>query len=77
MPMLAAVAQAAATAGVRSQVAVEERMACGTGICFSCVVPVVGGAMARSCTDGPVFDGAAVAWAELGLRALPREELVP
>jgi dihydroorotate dehydrogenase electron transfer subunit len=80
MPMLAAVAQAASAAGVRSQVAVEERMACGTGICFSCVVPVVGGAMARSCTDGPVFDGATVAWAELGLgaHASPgREELVP
>jgi dihydroorotate dehydrogenase electron transfer subunit len=49
-------------------------MACGTGICFSCVVPVFDGApgltrMARSCTEGPVFDGNAVAWAELGLQA--------
>jgi dihydroorotate dehydrogenase electron transfer subunit len=73
MPMLAAVSRLAAAAGVPCQVAVEEQMACGTGICFSCVLPVreAGGSggetrMARSCLEGPVFDGAAVAWAELG-----------
>jgi dihydroorotate dehydrogenase electron transfer subunit len=74
MPMLAAVSRVAAAAGVACQVAVEEQMACGTGICFSCVLPVGesgepgAGAtrMARSCLEGPVFDGAAVAWAELG-----------
>jgi hypothetical protein len=26
--------------------------------------------MARSCLEGPVFDGAAIAWAELGYPAL-------
>ena len=74
MPMLAAVSRVAAAAGVACQVAVEEQMACGTGICFSCVLPVGGGGgaglaetrMARSCLEGPVFDGAAIAWAELG-----------
>jgi dihydroorotate dehydrogenase electron transfer subunit len=82
MPMLAAVSRLAAAAGVPCQVAVEEQMACGTGICFSCVVPVGGGSgglkvsspesrsaetrMARSCLEGPVFDGTAIAWAELG-----------
>lgn len=65
MPMLAAVSRLAAAAGVPCQVAVEEQMACGTGICFSCVVPV-GDRMARSCLEGPVFDGTAIAWAELG-----------
>ena len=77
MPMLAAVSRVAAAAGVACQVAVEEQMACGTGICFSCVLPVGPGAptrMARSCLEGPVFDGAAVAWAELGYPEL--EELV-
>jgi dihydroorotate dehydrogenase electron transfer subunit len=74
MPMLAAVARVAAAHGLPCQVAVEERMACGTGICFSCVVPLrdAGGApgrMARSCLEGPVFDAAAVAWEELGLAA--------
>jgi dihydroorotate dehydrogenase electron transfer subunit len=90
MPMLAAVSRVAAAAGVACQVAVEEQMACGTGICFSCVLPVGPGGgsgrlepsppenretrMARSCLEGPVFDGAAVAWAELGYPEL--EELV-
>jgi dihydroorotate dehydrogenase electron transfer subunit len=73
MPMLAAVSRLAAAAGVPCQVAVEEQMACGTGICFSCVLPVGGGdgspgatRMARSCLEGPVFDGTVIAWAELG-----------
>jgi dihydroorotate dehydrogenase electron transfer subunit len=72
MPMLATVSRVAAAAGVPCQVAVEEQMACGTGICFSCVLPAGAGdgagetRMARSCLEGPVFDGAAVAWAELG-----------
>jgi dihydroorotate dehydrogenase electron transfer subunit len=72
MPMLAAVSRVAAAAGVACQVAVEEQMACGTGICFSCVLPVGenGGRgetrMARSCLEGPVFDGTTIAWAELG-----------
>ena len=69
MPMLAAVSRLSAAAGVPCQVAVEEQMACGTGICFSCVLPVTGVGetrMARSCLEGPVFDGTAVAWAELG-----------
>ena len=72
MPMLAAVSRVAAAAGVPCQVAVEEQMACGTGICFSCVLPTrtEGSSgetrMARSCLEGPVFDGTAIAWAELG-----------
>jgi dihydroorotate dehydrogenase electron transfer subunit len=71
MPMLAAVSRVAAAAGVRCEVAVEELMACGTGICFSCVIPLADPAnpgstrMARSCTEGPVLDGATVAWEEV------------
>jgi dihydroorotate dehydrogenase electron transfer subunit len=71
MPMLAAVSRVAAAAGVPCEVAVEEQMACGTGICFSCVVPLADPdnpgvtRMVRSCTDGPVLDGAAVAWEEV------------
>jgi len=68
MPMLAAVSRLAGAAGVPCQVAIEEQMGCGTGICFSCVVPVGPGKtrMARSCLEGPVFEGTAIAWAELG-----------
>jgi dihydroorotate dehydrogenase electron transfer subunit len=66
MRMLEAVADAAETAGVASQLAVEEFMACGVGVCWTCVLPVRDGAdvkHARSCTEGPVFAGTAVAWA--------------
>lgn len=76
MAMLAAVSRTAAAAGVDCQVAVEEHMACGTGVCFSCVVPIhtdtdaqsgpQATRMTRTCTDGPVLDGARVAWHELG-----------
>jgi hypothetical protein len=33
--------------------------------------------MARSCLEGPVFDGVAIAWTELGHPALALEELAP
>jgi dihydroorotate dehydrogenase electron transfer subunit len=80
MPMLAAVSRVAADARVPCQVAVEEQMACGTGICFSCVLPVRGPGreptrMARSCLEGPVFDGAAIAWTEAGYPGGPAPEL--
>ncbi|MEU9128113.1 dihydroorotate dehydrogenase electron transfer subunit [Kitasatospora sp. NPDC048540] len=56
--------------GVRCWTAVETPMACGTGICMGCVLPVVGAdgvsRFTRCCTDGPVFDGARVRWSELG-----------
>jgi len=66
MPMLRAVAAAAADAGVLSQLAVEEFMACGIGVCWTCILPIrANGDLkhARSCTDGPVFEGEVVAWA--------------
>ncbi len=40
MPMLAAVAGLARAASVPSYVAVEEAMACGIGVCMTCVLPV-------------------------------------
>lgn len=61
--MLKAVGTAA---GVPTQLAVEEFMACGIGVCWTCVVPVrANGSVAHSrvCTEGPVFEGAALAWA--------------
>ncbi len=53
--------------GIPSQVAVEERMACGMGLCQSCVIPVArkdgsGYDHLRSCVDGPVFNPARVLW---------------
>lgn len=70
MGMLAAVTAVAAARGAHSQTAVEEAMACGIGICMTCVLPVVGAdgqtRMTRSCMSGPVFDGHAVRWADVG-----------
>ncbi len=70
MPMLASVAEVAAQAGAHSQCAVEEAMACGIGVCMTCVLPVRGNdgvtRMVRSCTEGPVFRGPDVRWADVG-----------
>jgi dihydroorotate dehydrogenase electron transfer subunit len=65
-PMLAAVTAVAKRRGIAVQVAVEEKMACGTGVCFTCVLPVHTNdgqiAMRRACLEGPVFDGTTIAW---------------
>jgi dihydroorotate dehydrogenase electron transfer subunit len=70
MPMLAAVSAVAAAEGAHCQCAVEEAMACGVGVCMTCVLPVRGAdgvtRMVRSCTDGPVFRGSDVRWGEVG-----------
>ncbi len=67
MPMLAALAREAARLGVRAQLSVESFMACGTGVCWSCVVPaaVPGGSWpVRACREGPVFEAGALVWEE-------------
>lgn len=70
MGMLAAVAEEANRTGARSQCAVEEAMACGIGVCMTCVLPVIGAdgvtRMVRSCVDGPVFFGDRVRWSDVG-----------
>ncbi len=49
---------------------VEESMACGIGVCMTCVLPVVGDdgvtRMVRSCVAGPVFRGDTVRWDDVG-----------
>jgi len=71
--MLAAVSALGARMGVPVRVALEERMACGLGICFTCVIPVRDREgevqMRRSCIDGPVMDGARVEWRRMGFGA--------
>ena len=70
MAMLAATAAVAARVGVACWCSVEESMACGIGVCMTCVLPVVGAdgrtRMVRSCVAGPTFDGRAVRWADVG-----------
>jgi dihydroorotate dehydrogenase electron transfer subunit len=50
---------------VPCHVSLETPMACGLGICFSCVTRVRtegGWDYRRVCVDGPVFDAACLAW---------------
>ncbi len=67
MPMMKAVAGIAATAEIPCQVSLETPMACGIGICFSCVAKVrdpLGGEWdyRRTCVEGPVFDATRIVW---------------
>jgi dihydroorotate dehydrogenase electron transfer subunit len=52
-----------------SQTAMSRAMPCGTGLCQTCLVPVVGAdgvpRLARICTEGPVFRGDRVDWESL------------
>jgi dihydroorotate dehydrogenase electron transfer subunit len=70
MAMLRAVSAMATERGAVAQTAVEEAMACGVGVCMTCVLPVVGEdgrtRMVRACTDGPVFRGDRVRWDDIG-----------
>jgi dihydroorotate dehydrogenase electron transfer subunit len=70
MPMLRQVTVLARRYDIPVQVAVEEAMACGVGVCMTCVLPVIGSdgitRMSRSCTDGPVFRGEQVRWDDIG-----------
>ena len=66
MGMLQAVEEVSQRHQTMHQCAVEESMACGIGICMTCVIPVRDDAgvikMTRSCIDGPVMDGERVIW---------------
>lgn len=57
-------------AGIPTQLAVEEAMACGIGVCMTCVLPIIGDdgqtRMLRSCIEGPVFAGDRIRWDALG-----------
>ncbi len=70
MGMLRAITELVSTTDVIHQCAVEESMACGIGICMTCVLPVENEdgqvAMLRSCIDGPVMDGSKVKWDLVG-----------
>ncbi len=60
-PMLRAVAEICLSRDVPCQLAVEETMACGFGVCLGCVVPKRNPAsefdrFVRACREGPVFD---------------------
>jgi len=62
--MMEATTKIARELGVPCEVSLESPMACGIGICFSCVKKIrdaTGGwDYRRTCVEGPVFDGADV-----------------
>jgi dihydroorotate dehydrogenase electron transfer subunit len=69
--MLAAVAQIANERGIDCQVSMERRMACGIGVCQSCVVECrVEGSdetiYKLCCQDGPIFDSRTVVFGKGG-----------
>jgi dihydroorotate dehydrogenase electron transfer subunit len=65
-PMMEAVSKITKAAGVPCQVSLETPMACGIGICFSCVAKVRdeqgGWDYKRTCVDGPVFAAEQIVW---------------
>jgi dihydroorotate dehydrogenase electron transfer subunit len=76
--MLQAIVEFCRPRALPCQVAVEEMMACGLGVCWTCVVPVLaldgrGWWNVRACVEGPVFNGARIWW-ERWLPPLPAEE---
>ncbi|HEY2761697.1 MAG TPA: dihydroorotate dehydrogenase electron transfer subunit [Pirellulales bacterium] len=64
--MMHAVAKIAHSSSVPCQVSLETPMACGIGICFTCVAKVRQGDgdwdYKRTCVEGPIFDADKIIW---------------
>jgi dihydroorotate dehydrogenase electron transfer subunit len=65
-PMMEAVATVCRLNETRCYASLETPMACGIGICFSCVAKVRqsdgGWDWKRTCVEGPVFDTDRIVW---------------
>jgi dihydroorotate dehydrogenase electron transfer subunit len=65
-PMLEAVAGVASQYETPCQISLETPMACGIGICFTCVAKVKDERgdwdYKRTCVEGPVFDAERIEW---------------
>jgi dihydroorotate dehydrogenase electron transfer subunit len=65
-PMMAAVSAIAKEKNISCEVSLETPMACGIGICFSCVAKIrqTDGQWdyQRTCVEGPIFDAAKLVW---------------
>jgi dihydroorotate dehydrogenase electron transfer subunit len=64
--MMASVSRWTAARGIACDASLETPMACGIGICFTCVAPIRdrdgGWDYRRTCVEGPVFDAATIVW---------------
>ncbi len=65
-PMMQAVTAIAVARGIPCEVSLETPMACGIGICFTCVAKVKQADESwdykRTCVEGPIFDAASLVW---------------
>jgi dihydroorotate dehydrogenase electron transfer subunit len=64
-PMLKVLAAMSRRWNISCHLSLETPMACGIGVCFSCVTKVrteAGWDYRRVCTDGPIFDAAELVW---------------
>jgi dihydroorotate dehydrogenase electron transfer subunit len=65
-PMMHAVAEMCRRKNAACLVSLETPMACGIGICFSCVTkvrqPDGGWDYKRTCVEGPIFDAQKIEW---------------
>lgn len=60
--MLKAVSALTLKLGISCQVSLEERMACGVGVCLGCPVKMKAGGYKMVCKDGPVFNAEELEW---------------
>ena len=60
--MMRKVYEIASKYGLKTQVSMETRMACGTGVCLGCVIKNKNGSYLRACTEGPVYYGEEIDW---------------
>ena len=65
-PMMEAVSKLSADRNIPCHVSLETPMACGIGICFTCVAKVIDDTgewdYKRTCVEGPVFDARKIDW---------------
>ncbi|MBM3719056.1 MAG: dihydroorotate dehydrogenase electron transfer subunit [Actinobacteria bacterium] len=68
MAMLKAIDEVAQRHQISHLISVEEAMACGIGICMTCVLPIKDSKgivkMTRTCIEGPVIDSERVLWSK-------------
>jgi dihydroorotate dehydrogenase electron transfer subunit len=65
MPMFAALARVAESAGVAAEFSTEAAMGCGFGACLGCVIPGREKPFVISCVEGPILPPEKIAWERL------------
>ncbi|MBN1414015.1 MAG: hypothetical protein JW973_02850 [Bacteroidales bacterium] len=67
LPMMQKVHDITAQYNLKSYVLMEKRMACGIGVCFSCVCKIIENGenhYSRVCIDGPILESKQINWNE-------------